>query len=47
LIAAGAWKAKIAWPRKPKKAPPHKKVSRGGGRSYVGEYVKKTECFLF
>jgi hypothetical protein len=47
LIGAGAWKAKIEWPRKPKKAPKPKTVSGGGGKSYVGVKLEKAKCFAF
>lgn len=46
LIGAGAWKAKIAWKVKPKKAPSPKKINRGGGKSYVGVNLNKTACFI-
>jgi hypothetical protein len=47
LIGAGAWKAKIEWPREPQKAPKPRKVSGGGGKSYVGVKLEKTKCFAF
>jgi hypothetical protein len=47
LIGAGAWKAKIEWPRKPQKAPKPKTVSGGGGKSYVGVKLEKAACFAF